>query len=81
MPRVDLTGDELDSIACNCGDCWSRPGEPCRVIRRSAVLGTVLGAYGKFRSRPHPARVDRARRRSVLGGVGRALLEGNFDCD
>lgn len=59
---VQLTPDEQDSLAAHCGLCWSRPGEPCKSPK------------GRKR-RPHTARIDRARRRSVLNGVGRELLK------
>lgn len=59
--RMTLTGDEADSLAANCGECWALPGIACRT------------PAGKFR-RPHPARITRAGRRGALGGVGRCLL-------
>ena len=64
---VELTGDEQDSLAANCGACWAYPGNPCRVVHKN-------GSLGKTRRRPHKTRVQRAGRRGILGGVGRMLL-------
>lgn len=58
---TDLTPDEQDSLAANCGVCWSRPGEPCK---------TPAGR----KRRPHKARIGRAGRRGALGGAGRMIL-------
>jgi hypothetical protein len=60
---MTLTGDEQDAIAANCGWCWAAPGEKCKSVT------------GKKRRRPHKRRIERARRRGVLGGVGRILME------
>ncbi len=64
---MKLTGSEQDSLAANCGECWARPGQKCRVVRRDH-------SYGPERGHPHPARIRRAKRRGLLGGVGRAML-------
>lgn len=57
----ELTGDEQDAMAANCGLCWAHPGEPCHTP-------------GGRKRPPHKARIDRAGRRGVLGGAGRALI-------
>jgi hypothetical protein len=49
-------------MAANCGRCWAKPGDRC-----------VTPAGGRC-DRPHQARVRRAVRRGLGGGVGRALL-------
>jgi hypothetical protein len=77
MSGVGLTGDELDAMAASCGACWAHPGESCRVVHVPTLppeFGRYASEYGRYR-RPHRARIERARRRGALGGVGRALLE------
>jgi len=69
-----LTGDEQDAMGANCGLCWSRPQEPCRVVRNKKVTK-------RTRKHPHPERIDRAGRRGILGGIGRLLIEQNRKID
>ena len=58
-----VTEDEADAMAAGCdeGKCWATPGGFCK---------TPSGT----RRRPHPSRVDQARRAGLLGGAGRAWL-------
>jgi hypothetical protein len=60
---VRVTADEADAMAASCGEpkCWAGPAGFCR---------TPSG----IRRRPHPSRVDDARRAGLLGGVGLAWL-------
>lgn len=68
-----MTDDEQDAMAANCGQCWAKPQEPCRVVHRDRSLGR--------KRRPHRMRVQRAGRRGILGGIGRLLLAQNRKID
>ena len=72
--EVELSGDEQDAMAANCGLCWSRPQQPCWVMRDKKVTK-------RTRKHPHPERIDRAERRGILGGIGRLLIEQNRKID
>ena len=58
-----VTADEADAMAAPCAEpkCWAGPAGFCR---------TPSGT----RRRPHPSRVDDARRAGLLGGTGLAWL-------
>lgn len=71
---MELTGDEQDAMAANCGLCWAYPGQPCWVMWKGMVTA-------RTRKHPHPERIDRASRRGILGGAGRDLLEQNRKID
>jgi hypothetical protein len=58
---VRVTENEADAMASNCGSCWAEPGAFCT---------TPSGRARK----PHTPRVNRARRRGLMDGVGRAYL-------
>lgn len=77
---MELTGDEKDAMAVNCGLCWSRPQELCRVMIKDKAAGK-LKVTKRTRRHPHPERIGRAERRGMLGGAGRALLEQNRKID
>jgi hypothetical protein len=64
---VRVTADEADAMAVGCGEakCWAGPGKFCK---------TPSGT----RRRPHPGRVQAARRFGLLGGAGRAFLVAQF---
>lgn len=51
------------AVACGESKCWAVAGQFCK---------TPLGT----RRRPHPLRVEAARRAGRLGGAGRAWLTG-----
>ena len=77
---MDLSDDEQDAMAANCGLCWSSPGEPCRVMRKDPKTGR-LKPVNRTQKHPHSERIDRASRRGILGGAGRDLLEQNRKID
>lgn len=71
---TELTDDEQDAMAANCGKCWARPQQLCRVMYGTRVTS-------RTRRHPHPERIDRAGRRGILGGIGRLLIEQNRKID
>ncbi len=77
---MELSGDEQDAMAANCGLCWAYPRKPCWVMRRDRKTGN-LKVTKRTRRHPHPERIDRAGRRGILGGAGRDLLEQNRKID
>ena len=70
-----MTDDEQDSLAANCGYCWARPGQACRLVSKAD-----RSKRGRKR-RPHKLRVQRAARRGIMNGIGRMLLEQNRRID
>lgn len=78
--EMELSDNEKDAMAVNCGLCWSRPQELCRVMIKDRATGK-LKVTARTRRHPHPERIGRAWRRGMLGGAGRALLEQNRKID
>ena len=77
---MELSGDEQDSLAANCGKCWAYPGNDCWIMKKDKKTGHLVPT-SRTRRHPHPERVDRASRRGILGGAGRDLLEQNRKID
>lgn len=77
---MDLSDNEKDSLAANCGLCWAYPGNDCWIMKKDKKAGHLVPT-SRTRRHPHPERIDRAARRGILGGAGRDLLEQNRKID